>query len=280
VEEDEEVRAALKDTGRDPERSRPDAAPEDASPSRGGAPTTGFLAAYTRAFVDEAYSAVRHEVLNRVMAVNALTYMIKRAWGDSADHPYPMVEGVDAFERVSKEMARATDVLGRRFSDGSVDEHASTDLEPTLARVARLIGGAGGVELSLPGPPVRVSIDGLDLEVALACVLQNAREALPPGAKHRPVRCALVARGDDEVTVVIEDEGEGWAEEAEKRAFQRLYSTKRGHAGLGLSVARSLLGRWGGRIALGPRADGRPGASVRLDLPTVPAGAARGSAER
>ena len=85
--------------------------------------------------------------------------------------------------------------------------------------------------------------DAGQLSRAIAEIVQNAVEASPEEGEVR-----LRSRATSMETLVeIEDEG---AERPDERAFEPFFSRKRGHAGLGLSIAKQIVEAHGGSIEL------------------------------
>lgn len=105
---------------------------------------------------------------------------------------------------------------------------------------------------------------------ALADVLQNllwnAMEACQPGAL---VRISIHERGDN-VIIDISDEGSGIPREHLSKIFQPGYTTKKGAAGMGLSIVERRLGELLGSIVWVSPISGNKGARFTLTLPTVP----------
>ncbi|NEC28968.1 HAMP domain-containing histidine kinase [Streptomyces sp. SID8111] len=124
------------------------------------------------------------------------------------------------------------------------------------------------------GPP-RLRLDPDRIRQVLDNLLTNAAVHTPPGT---PVS-VTVRTGPDEVLIRVADEGPGIPEEHRERVFDRFYrvdrarSRDRGGSGLGLSVARSLVGAHGGTVEL----TGGPGGTVfTVRLPLVGRDAAPG----
>lgn len=139
------------------------------------------------------------------------------------------------------------------------------DLVPLLRRLA----GPGVevvVDLVAPGP--RVFADPGDLELVLLNLIANARDALA-GTGGR-VRIA-VERDDDEVRLLVDDDGPGMDEATLQRATDRFYTTKsRGQGtGLGLWSVRTSLERQAGRLVL--RSAPGAGTTAIAVLPHPPA---------
>jgi two-component system, OmpR family, sensor kinase len=110
-----------------------------------------------------------------------------------------------------------------------------------------------GIALEVTGPgDVLVSAAPGAARLALANILHNAVKFSPTGGQVKTV----VTMAQGEAVVAVSDTGPGVAPDELSRLFQRFY---RGHAaratdasgvGLGLAIARTLVERQGGRIAV------------------------------
>ncbi len=122
------------------------------------------------------------------------------------------------------------------------------------------------VELSLPASVARRSVlmNPIELEQVFVNLISNAVEAQPSGAE---VRVSARIAGDDEIEVVVEDDGPGVAPEHEGKLFDPFYTTRlrEGGTGLGLSVAHGIVADHGGRMWLETQPESEP-ISDRLPL--------------
>ncbi len=110
-------------------------------------------------------------------------------------------------------------------------------------------------------PELTVWCDPHRLRLALTNIIRNSIEALPDGG-----RVTLVADQDEQETFIeVADTGPGMDEAVQARAFEPLFSTCPGRLGIGLTVARQLVGACGGWIELA-KPHG-PGMRVRLRFP-------------
>ncbi|MDP9134914.1 MAG: ATP-binding protein, partial [Actinomycetota bacterium] len=112
-------------------------------------------------------------------------------------------------------------------------------------------------------------------KLAFACrpvALRRALRNLIENAVRYGERCRVgLARGREELRIMIDDDGPGIPEDQQERVFEpfvRLEESRSGETGgigLGLAIARSIVRAHGGDIRLSNRAAG--GLSVTLSLP-------------
>lgn len=106
---------------------------------------------------------------------------------------------------------------------------------------------------------------------ALTNLLQNAADAVSarPGAGAIAVT-ATAAEG--RAVIVVEDDGEGLPAEGRESLTEPYVTRKTKGTGLGLAIVKKIMEDHAGRLELGDRQDGQPGARVALTLPlAVPA---------
>ena len=96
-------------------------------------------------------------------------------------------------------------------------------------------------------------------------VLLNACQATPAGGA-----VALEVMSEDgRVAFVVDDDGAGISDAVAARAMEPFFSTKRdeGGSGLGLTIAREIVGHHGGTLTLAKR-EGRAGTQAKIRLAT------------
>ncbi|MBI4425939.1 MAG: hypothetical protein HY554_19570 [Elusimicrobia bacterium] len=101
------------------------------------------------------------------------------------------------------------------------------------------------------------------LRVVLYQLVRNAYEAMPAGG-CLTVRLWRAGEGR-ELCLSLSDTGAGFKERDPEEAFKPFAKARKGHAGLGLALARRVLERLGGAAEAGATPSG--GASVRLRFP-------------
>jgi two-component system sensor histidine kinase RegB len=153
--------------------------------------------------------------------------------------------------------ADAGEVMGEAFVSVRVGELVSRTLAGLEARPEIRADLRPEVsDLTLAVPPRAV-------EQALQGVLKNAQDASP---EDRPVTIA-VARVGDRVEFTVRDEGSGMPPEVLARVGEPFFTTKPAGRGMGLGVflARSVVERLGGAVALESAL--REGTTARIAVP-------------
>lgn len=125
-------------------------------------------------------------------------------------------------------------------------------------------GAQSEVEIDVVGdrPAPVVEVDPTLMERALANLLRNAVEATPGG--H--VRVSWFA-SDEEIGLVVEDDGPGIQDDIQSRVFEPFFTTKSvgQGTGLGLAVVHGVVEEHGGSVEVGDSELG--GAQFRIVLP-------------
>lgn len=121
---------------------------------------------------------------------------------------------------------------------------------------------AAEMELRLPGglPPIRAL--ETPLRHLLLSLILNAKQALDDRTDGLITLAA--AFHDGSIRLSVEDNGPGISEADRSRVFEPFYSTRAGHLGLGLPVARWLAERQGGALTL--EASERGGLKTTVEL--------------
>jgi len=140
------------------------------------------------------------------------------------------------------------------------------DLLNFVADLQRYQRGVLAVEIELRKPGGLPAVRGVevDLRHLLLGLVLNAKEAMVERQQSRLTLTASSLGGD--VQIVVDDNGPGLSEPARQRAFEPFFSTRPGHLGIGLTVARWLAQRHGGELDIETGESG--GARALLRLPS------------
>jgi signal transduction histidine kinase len=212
------------------------------------------------AIVDEVAGQYRHDLRNKISSVRNAAYYLRRRlqttdiW--AADPRVP-----EFLHLIEDQMVACDTVLA---------EHAPRLLAAreikrvkALACVDRAVATARvphTVEKRIEPFDwhIRADVDGVAL--ALRCLIENASEAMD-GMGSITLRGE---RDDARVRIMVIDGGPGISVTDCTRVLSPFFTTKQGHSGLGLNVARRATRRFGGDVSVEPTASG---ACVVLTLP-------------
>ncbi len=180
---------------------------------------------------------------------------------------------VNAAFMIEQQVSRRTDLLEtepsvwRAFallasstaavSEGLAHGHAPPPACQPVAEIAAIFDGLPSffgrearVEIDCPIGH-RTEIDGRELQLATAHLVENALEGRRPG--ERPHARVTVSASAEVILIEVVDRGVGLPDEVAQRALEPYFSTKPGRLGLGLNVARALARRWRGDLVLEPQ---------------------------
>jgi signal transduction histidine kinase len=214
---------------------------------------------------DEMASLLRHELRNKFASVrSAAFYVRRRLRGTEAWQADPRLDELSGI--IQEEMRVANELLDQPLrlqhlfnaSPERVDAAESVRLATSCIRAAR----GGAVALEVEARSGHVTADPNELALAVRCLVENALEATGSGGTVR-VRAVPV---DARYVIEISDTGAGIHESQRSVVAQPFYTTKPGHVGLGLNVARRMVERYGGALLF---RDTSVGAAVALELGLV-----------
>jgi signal transduction histidine kinase len=144
-------------------------------------------------------------------------------------------------------------------------------VRPVLALTRHRIEKQGvDVDLDFAAQPAAVFADPYELQQAVLNVVLNALDALeeaPPEQPHILIRTTV---HEDEVRLLVRDNGPGMDEEQLTHAFDLFYTTKEQGkgSGLGLGTVHQIIADHGGRVEM-ERAAGKTGMDVVFVLPRL-----------
>ena len=165
-------------------------------------------------------------------------------------------------ERVGQALGALSDL--DFFLEEPSGEREACDLEALVKQVAREFSAdqSVGLRLQLSGSAIRASVNSRTFMDGLYLIFHNAARFGGGGTVDVAVQAV-----DGRAVVRVRDRGEGFSEEAFRRAFDPFYSSSSEGLGLGLPHARGLIEGMGGRIELSNVPDG--GAQVEISFATT-----------
>jgi signal transduction histidine kinase len=184
----------------------------------------------------------------------------------------PEADSLDRLKAIQEQVAKVTAIVRAAldYSRPPAVPHERADLGTLVRRVCQMatpmLEDAGvQVQVVVPDQPVDLLADSVQLELALLNLISNSVDAMSSGGRLT----VRLERVNDRLCLEIEDTGSGIPPELVPHIFDPWVTTKaqgKG-SGLGLSIARQVVGSHGGTI----RVDNRPGkgAVFTIDLPAA-----------
>ncbi|HTE20960.1 MAG TPA: ATP-binding protein [Armatimonadota bacterium] len=212
-------------------------------------------------------NAIVHDVRNPLNVIRTNLYLLRQRLGGEDARVVRSMDRIDDQVTVAMRLLESVQVLYRADTPALQRVQINEVVRQIVESKPPVEGCVLQVETT-PDLPL-ISADPQLLEAAVRALLRNAVEATGAGA---PVQLRTAHVGSS-VQLVVGDSGPGVAGEVLGRAFEPLFTTRRGHAGIGLALVERVARAHGGSAALKPRPEG--GTEAVLELPVGEAPAAR-----
>jgi signal transduction histidine kinase len=221
----------------------------------------------TMAALGEMASAVAHGVRNPLSSIRSSAEL----WQETPGAP-----GVESAGDIISEVHRIEKWIRELLTFSQPHEEAPEGFEAVDTRmlVEQCIAGFARearrrqvtIATGLPEALPRVRANAALFSQALNNVVANALEAMPPGGGGVTIEASAAAGGKD-VSIRVADTGVGIAPEDMDRIYQPFFTTKARGLGVGLTLVRRIVKRFGGDVAIESRAG--HGTAITLTLPTA-----------
>lgn len=183
-------------------------------------------------------------------------------------------ELLQVLDKISAQSHRAGEVIQRlrlfmkrrRSRDELIDINQIVEEAVELARADARFRDVP-LRLRLAPSLPKVIVDAVQLEQVILNLVRNAVDASLDAQTVDPVEIATYPGDEGFVTVAISDRGAGLTEEEKDRLFEAFYTTKETGLGMGLTISRSIVSAFGGRLWCDSEAGA--GATFRFSLPVA-----------
>jgi len=220
-------------------------------------------------------ASISHEI-KQPIAASATNAQAGLLWLRA--QPPNLEEVRQAFERIDKDMRRASEVMNRIYglvkkappSMETLRINAAIDEVIALMR-SEFARNRIGVRMALAQELPLVQGDRVALQQVMLNLLMNAVEAMSAvDVEARAMTIGTRRRESGGVLVSVSDSGPGVAADEAERLFEPFFTSKAGGMGMGLAICRSIVEMHGGRLWAGPNVP--RGAVFQFTVPASPAG--------
>ena len=199
-----------------------------------------------------------HELKTPLMAIQGYAEGIQAGVMDAGGAAEVILEESDRMTELVEELLDISKIdMGRQqlaLSEMDVREL----LYDSIRAVEPIADGGIAIVPDFPEEPVMVSCDDTRLRRAVTNILSN-------GVRYARSQLRLTCRADKRhVTIRIQDDGDGIAEEDLPRIFDRFYMGKSGKSGIGLALTKEIVHLHKGTIRA---RNGDTGAVFEISIP-------------
>jgi len=208
-------------------------------------------------------AGVAHEVRNPLFGISATLDAFELRFGTEEYRGYigALREQVERMSELMQELLE----YGRPLEATRAAEPIVSLVQSAIASTNALAKKAEvTVRATTPGNGVHVTMDRPRLLQVFENLLRNAVQHSPRGGA---VDISVAMHGDAEVSVIVEDRGDGFRAEDLPRIFDPFFTKRRDGTGLGLSLVRRIVDEHNGNVAASNRDGG--GASMIVTLPVA-----------
>ena len=211
----------------------------------------------TLAVVGEMGSAVAHGIRNPLASIRSSAELALESdpsqWREAA---HDIVEEVDRLESWVRELLSYSQPLAGRLEPIQIGQLAEASLQGFKREFERRgIQATARVGEALPP----VAADALMLGQVFNSLIANAVEAVERNGR---IALSVQREGERRLRVSIQDNGPGMSRDQLAGAFKPFHTTKAKGIGLGLPLAKRIVERFGGSIALASE----PGKGTTIDV--------------
>ena len=216
-------------------------------------------------------AGLAHEIRNPLHAIGLNAEVVGQYLDAPAGDRRKRAATEESLRAVKDETRRLTDLLNNYLGLVRPERSASSVNLAALCRKVRQLlaysAAQAGVRIELELDPELPAIDGFAsrLQQAVMNLVLNAIQAMKDGGTVR-LRVAAV---DDDVEIVVEDDGPGLPDDLQDGIFVLRATTKPEGSGIGLPLVRRVVEAHRGSIDYAPGPEG--GARFRIRLPRSPA---------
>ncbi len=229
------------------------------------------LAHYDRVdMMGEIAAGIAHEINQPLTAIATYAQACRRLVKSEQGNKQDIIEALDT---ISQQAERAGDVIRRlrnivKRTDTQRDTANINTLVEDAFRLAKLDTRTMGLNmrLELQKNLPHAEIDTIQIQQVVLNLIRNAVDALSAERKsHKFIEVKTRLNKNDEIEVVVTDNGCGIAKDIALHLFHPFFTTKEKGMGIGLSISQSIINAHAGKLWF--ESDPGKGTSFFFSLP-------------
>ncbi len=217
-------------------------------------------------------ATVSHELRNPLGVIQSSNYYLQTKLQNVDD------KIIKHLNRIDNQVLRCDSIVGDllEYTRGTVAEPTSEDIISWLEGIMDHVKIPKGVTLSYE-PPVklpRANFDREKMRRVMFNLIDNAvmaisdrQEKWSNDVEYQPQINISASTKDENVSIILKDNGIGMDTETANHAFEPLFTTRARGTGLGLAIVKKTIDELGGSISLDTQPD--IGTAVNLIFPAI-----------
>jgi len=219
---------------------------------------------------------IAHEIKNPLTPMKLSIQFLLRAWAESDSDPAreKFRKRLDSVSRTLVEQIDTLSTIASEFSNFAkmpLPNNQIFDVTETLNQSVTLFANSQEAAITLElkeKEPVYIHADKEQLSRVFINLIKNGIQSVPEG-KHGIITVGLHTN-DRAVTIVVEDNGIGIADEVKDKLFRPNFTTKSSGTGLGLAIVKNIIENAKGTIWFETEID--KGSRFFVELPRIEGG--------
>jgi len=190
-----------------------------------------------------------HEIMNTVSPIASLSDAMSKSMDENGRSELDLKTGLDTISDSSKNLIKFVETY-RQLSGVAKPIRKAVDLQELMDKVISLnseFAASCGAECAYrpEEPDLILYADEGQISQIFINIIKNALQA---GAKHIDISARMGK--DDELIILVSNDGEPIPISAQEQIFVPFYTTKAEGSGIGLSLARQIMRQHNGSIDL------------------------------
>ncbi len=191
---------------------------------------------------------IAHELKNPLGIINNAAYLIKKNAGENHEkiirHADIIQQEVRKSDRIISELLDYSRLAAGKIAQVNINSFLSRFIKSNFSHIT-------GIIFKLDENIPDLFIDENQLSQLIYHLITNALESVGINSKKQLIIAVkTLLAGDNNLNIIISDNGYGICEDISNQVFTPFFTTKNGHVGLGLSIVQNIAETYNGTVIL------------------------------